>query len=1526
MLRIDWKAIRAIEGRQDKGFEELCCQLARVERPAKSVFQRNAAPDGGLECFVTLEDGTEHGWQAKYFWTLQDAQSKQLDESVLTALDTHPQLGVLNVCLPFDLADARLPDRKFNRDRWNDLCTKWTKWAAQRSMTVRFELWDSSTLLSLLSDPKHSGRRQFWFDLTSFDQAWFEHQVGLAIKAAGARYTPELHVDLPVAQAFEAIGRTTTFIDNLKSKLRPLRRRKNSPDPETAQPKPSSHLGVEYRELQRCEELLSRVLPPVIDELAKIKVDANGELQFKSLLDRVKECTDCLEVMNRLLSRLEERGIDDKQVGLKPSPLERLRGRRSGVWQTLTDLRSLHEALEEAEYYTRQSPVVLVGDAGTGKTHLLCDIALKRTSEKRPTVLLMGQLFLTRNEPWQQGLQLLDQSNLRIEEFLGALEAAAEASSARALIIVDALNEGEGINVWPQHLSTFLARIEQSEWISLVASVRSTYERQVIPSEIRKRSIKLRHLGFADIEYDALKAFFGYYEIEWQSTPILIPEYRNPLFLKTLCTGLQLRGHKRLPKGIQGVTAIFNEFIEALNEALATQLDYRNEQRLVQKGLNTFVDELVKHEKPWLPLDSTLALLDGILPNRTYSRSLYQGMLANGVFIEEIIPSGEGAQENVVMLAYERFTDHMLIKRILDEHLPRERPEQIFEEGGKLHHLTAHRGGATAGQLEALCTQWPERTGKELHEVVASFAKHFYYVDVFLSSLTWRKPTAVFESTRKALQKIRDTGGTNDILETLIVVSTIPDHALNADYLNSLLSSHIMPERDAFWSTFLHEHSDRTYAINRLIDWAHSVTPDNQVEEQTVHLASTTLAWTLSTPNRFIRDRSTKALVALLTGRLPALVDLLVAFETVDDPYIRERLYASAYGVAMRSARSPDLQRLAQHTYDSLFRADPPPHVLTRDYGRGIVELAIHQGIALDCDAGRIRPPYHSTWPVVPSQEEISKFKPSESKGSHASGDLEWSQSSIWYSVMAGDFARYIIGTNTSITKWRAVKLDWTPPRMRLKVLVRGLTRKQKSVVKLYTTLVDIKCSLSNAHKSRRSESWYLKMAEFVDREEPVMMEKAKEAIDGTTWQALSSLISEIEKELPRGELPMLDLSILQRYIINRVFELGWTIDRFGAFDRYRIRTDGREAHKAERMGKKYQWIAFHEITAYLSDHYVFDDRMNRDDEEIGYEGPWQDYLRDIDPSMLVTKSTGGTGWRGHDTSWWSKDQYDWNRAPTKANWALDTADLPPIAPSLIVTRPSDGKRWCNLNVHLSWEEPVPADREPLDEDRRQIWYLAFAYLIPTRNVAKYMRWAETQDFSGSRMPRPGDHHGLFLGEIEWSPNAQSKKRKSYGYSAWEKPEHGCPVRLATTSIGYGASNNDYDCSIEEEVHLNLPSSVLYEKLGLNWSGIGATYLDASGNTMVYDPTVNESGATACLLDFDVLNNQLASAGLSLCYSIIGEKQTLVPSDRRPYPPGMRISGAATITNGVPNGFLRCWYDPYKASESEKQPLAIVRF
>lgn len=88
--------------------------------------------------------------------------------------------------------------------------------------------------------------------------------------------------------------------------------------------------------------------------------------------------------------------------------------------------------------------MILRGAAGTGKTHLLCDLARQRISAGRPTVLLLGQRFVSNEVPWSQALQQLDLPGLSAEEFVGALEAAAQAAGSRALLIIDAINEGAG--------------------------------------------------------------------------------------------------------------------------------------------------------------------------------------------------------------------------------------------------------------------------------------------------------------------------------------------------------------------------------------------------------------------------------------------------------------------------------------------------------------------------------------------------------------------------------------------------------------------------------------------------------------------------------------------------------------------------------------------------------------------------------------------------------------------------------------------------------------------------------------------------------------------------------------------------------------------------------------------------------------------------------------------------------------------------------------------------------------------------
>ena len=233
-MNVDWRSIRPLNGARDKGFEELCSQLARSEIVDGARFIRKGSPDAGVECYAVNENGSESAWQAKYFLALGNSQWSQIDESVGTALRKHPRLTRYVVCLPLDLPDARVPGKKSALARWISHVEKWRKWAAQREMTVEFEYWGSSELLERLTKPEHIRRVRFWFDATGFDEDWFERRFQEATQTAGPRYTPELHVNLPIAHRFEAFGRTSRFFDQTISLIRDLANEWSSacsPDP-----------------------------------------------------------------------------------------------------------------------------------------------------------------------------------------------------------------------------------------------------------------------------------------------------------------------------------------------------------------------------------------------------------------------------------------------------------------------------------------------------------------------------------------------------------------------------------------------------------------------------------------------------------------------------------------------------------------------------------------------------------------------------------------------------------------------------------------------------------------------------------------------------------------------------------------------------------------------------------------------------------------------------------------------------------------------------------------------------------------------------------------------------------------------------------------------------------------------------------------------------------------------------------------------------------------------------------------------
>src|SRR6185437_7301187 len=99
LATISFAQIRAYDGAQRGGFEQLSVELfVREHGLSRQLVRVNGAGgDGGVEAYAKIEGKGKLGMQAKFLDKLGDAQWRQIDESVKTALRQHPDLRAYRV-------------------------------------------------------------------------------------------------------------------------------------------------------------------------------------------------------------------------------------------------------------------------------------------------------------------------------------------------------------------------------------------------------------------------------------------------------------------------------------------------------------------------------------------------------------------------------------------------------------------------------------------------------------------------------------------------------------------------------------------------------------------------------------------------------------------------------------------------------------------------------------------------------------------------------------------------------------------------------------------------------------------------------------------------------------------------------------------------------------------------------------------------------------------------------------------------------------------------------------------------------------------------------------------------------------------------------------------------------------------------------------------------------------------------------------------------------------------------------------
>jgi hypothetical protein len=1516
-IRLDWKAIRPLNGSMAAGFEELCTQLARLESPIGSNFVRKGTPDAGVECYAVLSDGSEWGWQAKYIDSLAEAQWPQLDDSVKTALEKHPKLVKYFICAPIDRPDARIKKHSSAMKRWNDHVVKWTEWATKIGIEIKFVWWGSHELLERLSHPQHVGRLFFWFDVKGFDRDWFNARLDEAIKTAGPRYTPEIHIDLPIAAEFEAFGRTERFFNNIKSLARNIR-------------KNYDHFHITESEIVHDSLIslssdLSSKINIILDELGTLTVQPTGILPIKKIELLVLQAEEALKKLTKLRFEIEyqqdeEDRKKDKQDLRQNNPNRHFQHYQYKLYSALTEAR---EEIRHADIVAGNSLMILKGAAGTGKTHLFCDVAKQRIAANKPTVLLMGQRFVSEEHPWIQAANQLDLHDLSEEQFVGALEAAAQAANCRAIVMVDAINEGKGRMIWPDHLSAFLEYLERSPWISVLLSVRSSYEERVLSKEISARAFQLIHPGFADHEYDATKTFFLHYKLEFPSTPLLTPEFRNPLFLKTLCIGLSGTDTHRLPRGFHGITSVFKLYFSAINESLAKKLGYNPKQLLVNKALDVFAKAIAESGDRWLTLTKAEEIINALLPGREFEKSLYHGLVSEGILVEEVEwNENKSTPDDVVFIGYERFADHIIAKILLDAHLDTDDLQKVFATGGQLAFVFDGLRYVEPGLLEALCIQLPERTDRELIDLAPDPLNFLFNIgEAFRQSLIWRDLNAFSNRTLDLVNSlIQNDDDLNETLNVFLTVATIPDHRFNAHTLDQKLKEDAMPDRDSWWSTYLHFSWGNHGAVDRLVEWAKSVRPKDRLDDEVIDLCAITLSWMLTTSNRFLRDHATKALVSLLTGRLDAVVRLIENFACVDDPYVAERIYAVAYGVSTRCQDLKQVGLLAECVYNQVFAPEiTPAHILLRDYARCVIEWAIYLGSNINVQVERIRPPYRSIWPNIPTEKEIQPYQVEKSSVSRN----EWASRMIGASVMSLDFARYIIGTNSASTSrvWLSVMLGeplWQSIDEQVIDLVSGLSVEARIAWSVFEEAErELKNSFSMMfiqNDSKSIEGQVVIEKRVVSRYDDEIvttlqnnredaLQVFKEMISNKQIEHLDSLL-EIKKNNSHHR-PGFELCLIQRYVLWRVFNLGWTTERFGDFDSRSVNMSGRDAAKAERIGKKYQWIAYHEILAMIADHYQYYEAYNVDGDRA-YEGPWQKSLRDIDPTITFYTANSSDYLDDLTPNQWDVETLkDWGETIDHKCWVSREGDFPVFDEILRSVNPKDQYRWLTVKGDFHASQEPPADKDSSDVERRSIWYSCTGYLIHSGDADSFIRWTETDELWWTKMPNSPDIYMVFMGEHGWSRASQYVHRPYFGDDGWTKPDLLCPVKVCAMSVHYQGGSNGFDCSGYENVSRWLPSFDLVAALGLRWTGVDEVYVDSEGVIAAFNPTTDSDRSSALLIREDLLKRFLEQKELSIVWKIHGEKGSIGIRLSPSHVANTTISGLYLYREGNPVKFMK---------------------
>ena len=815
---------------------------------------------------------------------------------------------------------------------------------------IKLELVTNREILTSVID--YPALCNLYFGNQSFTREWVEENLNYSLKSLGEKFNRKFNIETEYERQINYFLLNNNILDDIKIKINDMLDEIND------------LLDVKIK-----QESFIRIIKDLLNYYV-----SNKEINFQDIIkiedklfeefsDNIKRLQDEMNDAIEQIKKIDKGHVEYKNLDNRIKYIERI-----------INL-SNYSIITEYEKNLITSQVLFIhGSYGVGKTQLISNSAKVLYENGKDVLLINAARFFNNEYVENQIVKNLDSiaDGLTFDNVLEFFNEDAANKNCKAYIFIDAINESRDLSIWKTGLETLVNKVETYNNIKLVVTIRKGFENYLfldfINDKIKSGNIiKMMHRGLIDDSLDAVSEFMAEYGIKYSPEYYLSNNMANPLFLKWFCETYDGNDNSYFD--------LIEKILKKADEIASSDSRENVSQSIIKSLLNKICEYEINNGCVGIISKEVLLGLDiwqlyGVKDKNEYLRSIERfGLLLKSVNKnEEYYSFGYDMVGNYVYAKYiiDKFNDELKVKTFCKNELLNDQKIYKFGNISKFIMITA----LYSLKYNSECIELIDNINDK--NIKRDILRQYYETFVWRNNVT-------YDLFKKILNKYPIH--TSYIFDIFIENATKAKNDLNAEGLCKLLKPLEIAKRDYVWTIYINGLRDESRVVQLIYNYEKGKNIKN-INKSEAKLLLLLLSWFLTSSNRVLRDRTSKAMIEILKINIDFCIYLLNEFKEVNDPYIYSRLHGIVFGALMKRKEKNEKEfgEIVDYIYNNIFNCDVVyPNILLRDYARLIIERYFYEfpENSGKYDKNKIIPPYKS--PDLPYVKEIDynsdKFK-----------------------------------------------------------------------------------------------------------------------------------------------------------------------------------------------------------------------------------------------------------------------------------------------------------------------------------------------------------------------------------------------------------------------------------------------------------------------------------------------------------------------------------------------------------------------